>query len=176
MKLSEYFSDAMSFGRRNLWLAGISFIFVLFTSMAVLSSGPGGIWYSLFALSLLLALIFFFRLGCRQRALFDVEDMITCIFQVVFMTLHIYMREHVRYEVTNRQAYKAVGCRLLLGVASASLAVLFETLMEETHHEPGRLYPAWMAAYIIGAFAVNVIFAAFLERRYRKIYGIEDVA
>lgn len=176
MKLREYISDAMSFCRRNLWLAFFSFVFVVFTSLTVFSSGPGGIWYSLFALSLLMAFIFFFRLGCRERALFDVEDMISCIFKVLFMTLHIYMRENVRYEVTNRQAYKTMGYRLLLAIAFASLAVLFETLMEETTREPGRLYIGLMAVYVIGTLAFNLIFVAFLERRYRRLYGGEDAA
>ena len=176
MRIKDRLDEALCFYKRNIWLTGICFIFLLFSCVSVFFGGIGAICQSLACASILLTFILFFRLGCYNRHLFDIEDLITCVFQVFFMSLHHYMNMTNYYHVNPKQKAKTFGFRILLTILFIGMFMLFIKLMEITSFEKASLYPGYSFLYLVVASAVNIIVSAFLERQYRKIYGIGSPA
>lgn len=168
------FTEAKAFYVRNIWMASFCALVMIFTTCIVFLHGLGGVCYSISLISMLLGFIVFFRLGCSKRQLFDVEDIFTCLVHVFLMDLHYYLAANEFYEISKGRKFANFICRLLFLGVFFGLAFVFMSLSEEIT-DNHALHPVFATIWFVLYVAVNIVISAFIERQYRKLYGVNEL-
>lgn len=165
--------EAKAFYSRNIWLTGFCVICLMFTTMMAFNHGLGGYYYNIALISVLLAFVMFFRLGCMKRHFFDIEDMFSCILHVLYGDLHYYLDANEFYVINEGRKTANFFYRLLLCVVFCGLAYIFLERFEGNSVNKFELHPFLAAAWAIISIVANITISAFIERRYRRFYEVE---
>lgn len=162
---------AGSFFKRNTWLSGLTFCFIFFESVFyVLFGGAQGICLSIGLMILLIGIISLLRLGCTKRALFDIEDMLSCLYHAITCNLHIYMAEPGYYEISKKQQRLNLLYRILIGAGCALCFYIMIEIQDGMTSCKYETYPFLAIIFAVVAVIGCIFAASLLELRYRKLY------
>lgn len=167
-------AEAISFYDRNVWLTGFCVICLFFTTAMVLLYGIGGIYYDISLISFIIGVILLFRLGCTKRYLGDVEDMIACIFHLLYMDLHYYLAANEYYEISDIRKLANFFYRLLLAGLFIGSFIVFMSLSQKSYTGNFVLHPVLATVWVIFSVTANMALSALLERKYNKFYNVEQ--
>lgn len=159
---------AVDYVKRNIWIATLYGIFVVFTSIPVLVDGFAAYAWCMAILFAVATFFAFFRWSVK-RELFDLEDMFSYLFAVLNMSGHYYAEANVPYPMAPKRGLKLMLYRVLITVALGFACfgcVSVGDWLPVGHDKP---YIAAFVLYYVFMTGAGILLFGLMERKYLQL-------
>lgn len=161
--ISDTTTLSWAYCKRNPFLAIANVTLLTFLTIRIFMYGTKAVFYAIFAMSLLTAIVTFFRLPLTHRDWLDIDDLFSCILHTG--ALHIYNRETRTYNLPRPRRLRNFFLRIAFVGVTVTVAIIATNKMDTYHRDLSSFSPFMAATFAIIVSLTGILMSAYLEHR-----------